>query len=94
MTAGNGTAATQLLRQQAVDLVITDIFMPEKEGIETILELRTRWPDLKIIAISGGGGQHGVDYLAAAEQLGAIRSMGKPFRREELLAVVRAALGS
>jgi DNA-binding NtrC family response regulator len=94
MTAANGTAATRLHQQQPADLVITDIFMPEKEGIETILELQRGWPGLKIIAISGGGGDHNVDYLGAARQLGAFCSISKPFDLDDLLAAVRDALGS
>ena len=94
MTAADGSAATRLQQQHPADLVITDIFMPEKEGIETILELQTGWPGLKIIAISGGGGDHNVDYLAAARQLGAVSSISKPFDLDDLLAAVRDALGS
>ena len=94
MTAADGHAATRLQRQHPADLVITDIFMPEKEGIETILDLHTAWPGLKIIAISGGGGDYNVDYLAAARQLGAIRSISKPFDLDDLLATVRDALAS
>jgi len=92
MTAANGHAATRLQQEDPADLVITDIFMPEKEGIETILDLQTAWPGLKIIAISGGGGDYNVDYLAAARQLGAVHSISKPFQLDELLAAVRDAL--
>jgi DNA-binding NtrC family response regulator len=94
MTAADGHAGTRLQRQHPADLVITDIFMPEKEGIETILDLQTASPGLKIIAISGGGGDYNVDYLAAARQLGAIRSISKPFDLDDLLATVRDALAS
>jgi DNA-binding response OmpR family regulator len=92
MTAANGNAATRLQQQHPADLVITDIFMPDKEGIETILELQRAWPGLKIIAISGGGGDYNVDYLAAARHFGAVHSISKPFHLEELLAAVRDAL--
>ena len=94
VTAPSGASVSRLQREQPADLVITDIFMPEQEGIETILELRATWPNLKIIAISGGGGDFTVNYLAAAEQLGATRSISKPFSVEQLLSAVRDVLAS
>ena len=94
VTASSGASVSRLQREQPADLVITDIFMPDKEGIETILELRATWPNLKIIAISGGGGDFTVNYLAAAEQLGAMRSISKPFSVEQLLSAVRDVLAS
>ena len=55
LKASNGKQGIRLHREEPVDLIITDIIMPEKEGIETILELKRDYPDVKIIAISGGG---------------------------------------
>ena len=73
--------------------MITDIIMPEQEGIETILELRHDFPDVKIIAISGGGRIGPNSYLAMAERLGAHRAFAKPFDQKELLEAVKELLG-
>ena len=80
--------------EPAVDLVITDILMPEREGIETIIELRRRHPALPIIAISGGSAttaREGV--LESADLLGATRVLPKPFALEQLRAMVHGLLG-
>jgi CheY-like chemotaxis protein len=90
--AANGNQALRVFQEQEVDLVVTDIFMPEKEGIETIRELRKLRPDIKIIAISGGGRTGDLDYLELAKDLGAKRALTKPFKREEVLSAVTATL--
>ncbi len=77
-----------------VDLVITDIFMPNQEGLATIMELRRASPSLKIIAISGGGARASLDVLPVAEALGAHRSLRKPFTPAEVMEAVRAVLAS
>jgi len=89
--AGDGKKGLDLFRQKAVDLVITDIVMPEKEGLETILELRQADPAVKIIAISGGDSK-GYDYLASAQRFGALRTFHKPFVIWELLKTVQEML--
>jgi CheY-like chemotaxis protein len=66
--------------------------MPEKGGIETIMELRRDFPDVKIIAISGGGRSHPGPYLKIAKEVGAQYTFAKPVKREELLNAVRALL--
>src|ERR1700761_919171 len=86
--AENGIEGLELLREQGADLVVSDIFMPKKEGIETILEIRRIAPNTKIIAISGGGFSGRGGYLAMAEKLGADRVMQKPLRLSEFLSVV------
>ncbi len=91
--APNGEIGARLFRQQPADLVITDIFMPEKEGLETIRELRREFPDVKIIAISGGGSRGELAYLPAAKKLGAHRTFIKPFELDEMLTAVRELLG-
>jgi len=91
--APNGDIGARLFRQQPADLVITDIFMPEKEGLETIRELRRDFPDVKIIAISGGGSRGALGYLPTAKKLGAHRTFIKPFEMLELLAAVHELLG-
>ena len=70
------------------DLIITDIVMPEKEGIETIMELRRSSPTIPIIAISGGGHETPENYLILAERLGANKSFAKPVDREKMLQAV------
>lgn len=75
-------------RSRSVDLIITDILMPEMEGIEFILKLRKESPSVPIIAISGSGRSSKIDYLAMARRLGATAILEKPFGREELLGVV------
>ncbi|MCH8154484.1 MAG: response regulator [Proteobacteria bacterium] len=74
------------------DLIITDIIMPEKEGVETIIALRRADPDLPIIAISGGGRLDATDFLTMAGKLGARRTLSKPFRRDQLLEAVGECL--
>lgn len=66
--------------------------MPDKEGLETIMELRRDFPEVKIIAISGGGRVKPEEYLDLADKLGAHRKLTKPFVREELLAAVQELL--
>lgn len=92
LEAENGEAALETCDGAEIDLVITDILMPEKEGIETIIELRQQTPDLKIIAISGGDRGAQLDYLGMAERLGADSVLAKPFRRDQILQAVRDAL--
>jgi DNA-binding response OmpR family regulator len=91
--AANGELAVQAYRRRASDLVITDIVMPDKEGLETVRELRNLSPRVKIIAISGGGFGRAADYLEMAIMFGAARVLSKPFTGEELLQAVAAVLG-
>lgn len=67
------------------DMVITDIMMPEQDGLETIRQLRAERPDLKVIAISGSDSFGGLDYLPAAELFGAVATLRKPFQPLDLL---------
>ena len=90
--AANGKQGMKIFRENPTDLVITDLIMPEKEGIETIIELKRDYPDLKIIAISGGGAQTPENYLRGAQLLGAQFILRKPFLRQELLEAVRELL--
>lgn len=87
--ARDGAEGLRHYQENPVDLVITDILMPEKEGLETIQELRERFPSVKIIAISGGGRTGKLDFLHVAEKLGALRTLHKPFPLQELLDAVR-----
>jgi len=83
--AGNGRQGLNLLASYAPDLVVTDIVMPEMEGIGTILEIRRRPSPPKVIAISGARLSRNADYLTWASQLGADHVLSKPFRLAELV---------
>ncbi len=90
--ASNGYEGIKLYQREPVDLVITDLFMPEKEGIETIMELRRHSPNVKIIAISGGSQRWNLKCLPVAKKLGAVRTVAKPFGMDEILRVVKEEL--
>ena len=90
-TAEHGAAALRLLDERAADLVVCDLVMPEKEGLETIPEIRRRWPDTRILAMSGGSPDRPA-FLSMARHLGAIHTLAKPFSPEALLAAVAIAL--
>lgn len=91
--AANGEVGLRLYRQDPTDLIITDLFMPEKDGIETIRELRRDFPAVRILAISGGAkSAPSVTFLRVAAHLGAVETLAKPFSMEELLTAVTRAL--
>jgi DNA-binding response OmpR family regulator len=90
--ARNGQDAMRLWREEESDLVITDIHMPDKDGIETILELRALSPGLPIIAVSGSGEKKSRNLLQDAKLSGAIWTMDKPFGLTELLERVSEVL--
>jgi DNA-binding response OmpR family regulator len=75
------------------DLVLTDLVMPVKEGIEVITEIRRTHPHAKIIAMSSGGQRGNTVYLQLAQKLGANRKLEKPFSMQDLLAAVHEVLG-
>ena len=85
--AGDGVAGVDSLRSSAADAVVMDIYMPLRDGFETIRELRRVAPGVRIVAISGGA-RGDFDPLKAAEMLGADRALRKPFAMEELLAAL------
>jgi CheY-like chemotaxis protein len=86
--AADGKEGIHSYRNNPVDLIITDLFMPVKEGLETIVDLRREFPELKIIAISGGNREGPGNYLKTAELCGASRIFQKPFDNAQLLAAV------
>jgi len=90
--AADGEKGMQAYRKNPSDIVITDLVMPEKEGIEVIRELKKEFPDIKIIAISGGGKNPAEVYLSMAKILGAARTFSKPFDVKELLLAIRELL--
>ncbi len=90
--AADGAKGIRLYRDEPTDLVITDIIMPEKEGLETIMELKRDFPDIKIIAVSGGGRVDAGNYLEIARRWGVDRTFTKPFDRTELLEAIQQLL--
>jgi DNA-binding NtrC family response regulator len=93
VSAEDGRRGLRAFRAERPDLVITDIIMPEKEGIQTIMEMRAERPDAKIIAISGGGRIGNTDFLKIARQIGAADVIAKPFDPDDFLGCVSRCLG-
>jgi CheY-like chemotaxis protein len=90
----NGRFATQIHRNDPIDIIVTDLFMPETDGLEIIYQFRHEYPDVKIIAVSGGGSRGQVELLTVAKKMGAQRTLMKPFSWEDLLAAVQELLPS
>lgn len=91
-TAANGSEALCAVQSADFALVVTDLLMPEKEGLETITELRRSIPGIKIIAMSGGGRIGAYDYLTIAQRLGASQTLAKPFSRGEIIDAINRVL--
>ncbi|MBC2705829.1 response regulator [Desulfobacula sp.] len=87
--AQDGSQGVKLFKEHEPDLIITDLIMPEKEGLETISEIKKINPDTKIIAMSGGGVVEPEMYLDLAKNFGAQYSFNKPIDNEALLAAVK-----
>ncbi len=94
VTAGNGAEALARIDLDTFQLVITDILMPDKEGFETIMTLRRRFPSLKIIAVSGGGYIDARKYLESARMLGADHTLEKPFSGLDLILAIDQVLST
>jgi CheY-like chemotaxis protein len=90
--AQNGYEGIRRYRAAPADLVITDILMPEQEGLETIRELRQEFPAVKIIAMSGGGRTGNLNFLSLARRFGALLTLQKPFTLQEFREAVHQAL--
>jgi CheY-like chemotaxis protein len=90
--ARNGREGLELFNQSGADLIITDIVMPGKDGLEFLMELRHRPTHVKIIAISGGGRIGPEDYLNTAKLMGAAKVLAKPFSNDVLMAAVNELL--
>ncbi len=88
----DGSAGIRAHREQPADLIVTDIFMPGQDGLETILQLRREFAEVRVIAISGGDRTGAMDLRKEAVLLGAARTLRKPFTPAELLAVVSEVL--
>ncbi len=87
-TAVNGREAVSKFKAGSFDLVITDLIMPEREGLETIVELKSSGRSVPVIAMSGGGRVGPTDYLETAQFIGANATLAKPFARSELIQIV------
>jgi DNA-binding response OmpR family regulator len=85
LMAADGASGMRVFRNEAPDIVITDIIMPQQEGLGTIIMMRRERPEVRMIAVSGGGRVGNLDVLDAATNLGADDVISKPFRGEELL---------
>ncbi len=93
MTAADGLDGAQIYRFNEVDLIITDIVMPRRDGIQTIVDLWQDYPDMKVIAISGGSDEADPEpLLDGARLFGAIRTFKKPFSRKDLVSTVNELL--
>lgn len=90
--ANNGLKALEILREQDVDLVLTDILMPEMEGVEFSEAVRNARPNLKMIAMSGGG-RIGADHVAVAVKPHFEHFITKPFQRDELMNLIKDLIG-
>ena len=92
LEASDGEAGLKLLDTHAADAVISDIFMPGMDGIQTLRQIRKQFPRVKVIVISGGDSSGVLDLRRDAELLGAVRSLPKPFTTHEIVAVVNSVL--
>jgi len=88
--AANGAEALRLIGQKPPTALITDIFMPDMDGLELITRVRDEFPDVKIIVVSGGGQRTSGDYFASTRVLGAHATIQKPFEFKQLVGILRA----
>jgi DNA-binding response OmpR family regulator len=92
LEAADGKTAMHCLKAEPIDLLVTDIVMPEKDGLEVIMEIRRTLPSLKVLALSGGGRISPFSYLALARKLGADAVLAKPFEMHVVLNTVARLL--
>ena len=92
LEAADGDVGLRLYHEHGADLVLVDIFMPNRDGLEVIRDLRAARPQLKILAVSGGGQTGQIEILKAATALGASRTLRKPFEPRHLLSAIRDLL--
>jgi DNA-binding response OmpR family regulator len=91
--AADGKEGVARYRPQHTSLVITDLIMPEKDGLETIAELKWKYPAVKILAVSGGSRMSPSDHLNVAKKMGADYILAKPFSTAKLLAIINELIG-
>jgi DNA-binding NtrC family response regulator len=89
----NGRAGLDQLERATIDLIVTDIIMPDVEGIEVLMTVRERHPSIAVIAMSGGGRMGNVDFLEVAMKLGAVATLQKPFTSGALLEAIDQSFG-
>ncbi len=92
-STGDGNGAIDRYRNSPTDLVITDLIMPDIDGLEVIQQLRRINPAVRVLAISGGGRVEAEEYLSVARKFGAVEVLSKPFTGQELKKSVELALG-
>lgn len=90
--ANNGNDGVEKAQSEKPDVVLTDILMPDKEGIETILEIKAADQNIKIIAMSGGGSTKNMNFLDMAKKVGAQHVLSKPFKPSALLEAINDVL--
>ncbi|HVD33433.1 MAG TPA: response regulator [Gemmatimonadales bacterium] len=90
--ARDGEEATRLWRENGVDLIIADIYMPNKSGLQLIMELRAHNSTIPVIAMSDGGRNKNLNPLIYSQVLGSVRTIGKPFSLEDMVAMVKQEL--
>lgn len=88
VAADDGRKGMALFKMNPTDVVLTDIYMPNQEGLATIMALRSAYPAVKVVAISGGGANARLDVLPVAEALGADRALRKPVNPKDLIAMI------
>lgn len=91
-TATEGEQALVMQRERPADLLVTDIFMPGREGISTIAGFKAEFPGTRIVAMSAGGGSGKQDFLSAATLIGADATLRKPFTADQLVETVHSVL--
>lgn len=92
--ASDGEMGVQLLVRHSADVVLSDIFMPGQDGIQTLRQLRKEFPAVKVIVMSGGDSTGMLDLRRDAELLGAVKSLSKPFTAREIVEAVQSVLQS
>jgi two-component system chemotaxis response regulator CheY len=92
--AQDGEEAARLWRENGVDLIIADIYMPNKSGLQLIMELRSRNSTIPVIAMSDGGRNKNLNPLIYSEVLGSVRTIAKPFSLEDMVAMVKQELAN
>jgi DNA-binding response OmpR family regulator len=93
-TAENGNVGLELFKKETPQIVITDMLMPNKEGLETITEIRMLKTGVKIIAMSGGGSTQNMTFLQLAEKVGADLLLSKPVKPDQLITAIESLLGN
>jgi CheY-like chemotaxis protein len=91
--AGDGQSLLELYREKPADVLLIDVYMPDVDGLEAMIRLRSEFPSAKVIAISGGGFRDGAEVLTMAAHLGAVRTVAKPFTADEVVSAVREVVG-